>query len=810
MFAKLKTGTKVLAGFGLAIAIAVAVGWFGYRGITKLGRHVQEIGALRLPSVQTLLEIKLGGEHVKTAQRTLLDANTPAEVRKQQSGLIAEARTNYEAAWKTYEQLSHSAAEESLWKQFVPAWGEWRKANTEFFRLAGQWDAVTEQGAQHRTSGKAYAVCLREAMWAVRNVDAAFSAQIQAWNSLLLRSSDAKLYARHRATYEQQERATREQLQALAERMKQLGQPPQTVAKLIALHADLGAKHRQALKGFDPANPAAGRLADKAAVESDRPFNAALGATLAVLTDTQSKLELLVQRVSDQALGACRENQVKANELLDRIIRLNVEAAAAANQQAQADSNSATSLMFIVIGVGAAALLALGVLLARNISGVHTALVGEARRLTTAAAAGQLQVRGNPQLVTAEFRPILDGMNSTLDAVVGPLRIAAQYLNRIAQGDIPELIADHFQGDFNEIKNSLNRCIESVNALLDAGQAVRRVAEGDLDARGDETRVTGSYREMIRTVNGTLESLLVPIREIGEVLKRLAVKDFSRDVEQEYPGIFGELRSNVNLVITNVRNAIEQITHNSVQCAEGSRVIAESSQTLATGAQSQSAGVEQMTATIEELTRSIEAVKANATEAAEVAAEADRLAENGGQAVAKSVESMAQIRSSSQQISEIIQVISEIAGQTNLLALNAAIEAARGGEHGMGFAVVADEVRKLAERSNQAAHEISALIKESTQKVEEGAALSDQTGESLKQIIKAAETTAAKIAEIAAATAQQANNAAEVSNAIQGIARGVEASAASSEEMAASSEELGAQANALRDLVGQFVIDAER
>ncbi len=162
------------------------------------------------------------------------------------------------------------------------------------------------------------------------------------------------------------------------------------------------------------------------------------------------------------------------------------------------------------------------------------------------------------------------------------------------------------------------------------------------------------------------------------------------------------------------------------------------------------------------------------------------------------------IRASSQQISEIIQVISEIASQTNLLALNAAIEAARAGEHGMGFAVVADEVRKLAERSNEAAREISTLIKESTQRVAEGVQLSDETGNALKQIVAGVETTAAKIAEIASATVQQAANAQEVSSAIHSVSQVTEQSAAGSEEMASSSEQLGAQASTLRELVTRF------
>jgi methyl-accepting chemotaxis protein len=90
-----------------------------------------------------------------------------------------------------------------------------------------------------------------------------------------------------------------------------------------------------------------------------------------------------------------------------------------------------------------------------------------------------------------------------------------------------------------------------------------------------------------------------------------------------------------------------------------------------------------------------------------VATSASKLAEVGGSAMQKANEAMEQIRSSSTQIGEIIAVISEIASQTNLLALNAAIEAACAGEHGLGFAVVVDEVRKLAQRSNEAAGEIT-------------------------------------------------------------------------------------------------------
>jgi len=83
------------------------------------------------------------------------------------------------------------------------------------------------------------------------------------------------------------------------------------------------------------------------------------------------------------------------------------------------------------------------------------ALVIDAKILAKAAVEGKLATRADASKHQGDFKAIVQGVNDTLDAVIGPLNVAAEYVDRIAKGDIPNKITDSYNGDFNEIKNNL-------------------------------------------------------------------------------------------------------------------------------------------------------------------------------------------------------------------------------------------------------------------------------------------------------------------------------------------------------------------
>jgi methyl-accepting chemotaxis protein len=279
------------------------------------------------------------------------------------------------------------------------------------------------------------------------------------------------------------------------------------------------------------------------------------------------------------------------------------------------------------------------------------ALIADTDALIQAALDGKLATRADASRHYGDFRKIVDGINRTLDAVIGPLNVSAKYVEQISKGDMPALITDTYNGDFNLIRNNLNTLITATNSITAAAE---KIADGDLTvelhARSPQDKLMYALSAMV----GALTQTVSEIRSIA-----------------------GEVES-------------------------ASQSISTASMQVSKGASSQAAAAEEASSSMEEMVSNIKQNADNAQQTDKIANKSAHDAQESGKSVLEAVAAM-------KEIANKISIIEEIARQTNLLALNAAIEAARAGEHGKGFAVVAAEVRKLAERSQKAAAEINQL-----------------------------------------------------------------------------------------------------
>jgi methyl-accepting chemotaxis protein len=304
-------------------------------------------------------------------------------------------------------------------------------------------------------------------------------------------------------------------------------------------------------------------------------------------------------------------------------------------------------------------------------------------------------------------------------------------------------------------------------------------------------------------------SITRPVAEAVRVAEALARGDLGQKVEAKSRDEMGRLMLALAGTVGQLSSMVNRIKQTTDTVNTASREIAQGNADLSTRTEQQASALEETSASMQQMTATVGQNAQNAKKANELAAQASGVAAKGGEVVREAVDTMNGITESSKKIADIIGVIDGIAFQTNILALNAAVEAARAGEQGRGFAVVASEVRNLAQRSAAAAKEIKGLITDSVAKVDAGSRQVNDAGRTMEEIVGSVKKVSTLIAEITAASQEQAQGIEQVSETMTQLEKVTQQNAAMVEEASAAAGSLEEQSRELSNAVAVFRLDHE-
>ena len=182
----------------------------------------------------------------------------------------------------------------------------------------------------------------------------------------------------------------------------------------------------------------------------------------------------------------------------------------------------------------------------------------EMNMISASASEGRLDVRGDASKFKGDYAQMIHGVNDILDAVIGPLNVAAEYIDRISDGQIPEMITDDYKGDFAEIKNNLNKCLAAITLLVkDSNTLAGAAIEGKLDTRADASKHEGDFRLVIEGLNNLLDAVVKPVKGMGGAMNKISKGDIPEKITREFKGEYNELKDSVNRCIDAINLLID-------------------------------------------------------------------------------------------------------------------------------------------------------------------------------------------------------------------------------------------------------------
>lgn len=231
-----------------------------------------------------------------------------------------------------------------------------------------------------------------------------------------------------------------------------------------------------------------------------------------------------IEHLNKQLSEVKSKREKAGNDLQAIISKVNHAGLKGAQEIATNAANLSTiSITILVVGLLIAFIVALLIasIIAKNVSSILTYLIDQSKHLSQAARDGRLSERGNVEETNFEFRPIIQGINETLDGVLLPINEAMKVMERMADKDFTIRVKGDYKGDLKIFKDNINlasdnleEAISQVNEAsmqietgsMQVSKASQDLSQGATEQAASLEEITSSMTEILGQTNQNAES----------------------------------------------------------------------------------------------------------------------------------------------------------------------------------------------------------------------------------------------------------------------------------------------------------------